>query len=439
MYSSFLKYSVSFGIFFCLLTACAEEIVTDFPSSTLSEEENLVFSDTSLCIGQPFTVRVRMNAGSSNLTKFEIYEDDVLMSADRIQIQGSSSFSGNNPIVLVDGEQQSINYLITIDPMVDIDTTRFYFFRAVDELNQPVVASVGLDIGFPGVKLLDVPNVISSDSVLFIGEDLRVRLQLDACWQDLESLEILEDGTALPDAQFEVRLAADSSFLGSGNPFNLQTSDRGGTIYDVTITPSQPLVDSTERLYTFRLLNTRGQVGSDSIVLRSIEPTPLELASPLAGVLLINQAAGEGNGGLDLDTGESVDATAPEAEIQDEGIVTTDNPERNWRRQISVVDPETTEMRKAQPGTRLSDFLFQEQLVVAYNRGLELEGGDSNTDNSGNAASSDPEQDEEVSLPVSIGDVFIIRREGMYYAIECTDWINEIADNQDRYIFSVLY
>ncbi|MEM1328454.1 MAG: hypothetical protein AAGI23_21040 [Bacteroidota bacterium] len=437
MYSTFLKYSFGLIVPLFLLSACAEEIVTDFPSAEFSQEDGFVFSDTTLCVGQEFTVRVRMSAGSSNLVQFAIYENDTLLSPNEFTIEGSSSFNGENPITLTNEEQQFINFLIKINPDFPGVRNRSYFFRVVDELNQPVVASTNLFIGRPRITFLDVPNVISSDSVIFIGEDLKLRMQVEDCWNGLQTLEVFEDGNPLPSSQFEIKLAADSSSLSATNPFNIQSPS--GEIYDIKITPSPPLADSTSRRYFFRIRNSRDQIGTNGVTIRTIEPTPLQLSSPLAGVLLINQAAGEGNGGLDLDTGESVDAEDEDAEIQDEGIITTDNPERNWRRQISVVDPETTEMRKAQPDVQLSDFIFQEQLVVAYNRGRELEGSDNNTDNSGNPASSDLEQGEEVSTPLSIGDVFIVRREGMYYAIACVDIINEIADDQDRYIFDILY
>lgn len=440
MYSSFAKLILACSFLLGLLGSCADEIVTDFPLAFLSEEENLLFSDTSLCVGQPFSVRVRMTAGSNNLTQFAVFENESLLSPDRITIEGSSSWQGQNPIALIDGEQQALNYLITINPLSDSTETKFYFFRTVDEINQPAVASVGLDIGFPTVELLDEPNVISSDSTLFIGEDLKVRLQLTACWRDLENLEVLEDGMSLPDAQIEIRLAADSSVIGNQNPFPIRSADRSGSIYDIHIQPSAPLVDSLERIYTFRLNNTRGQVGLDTIRIRYIEPTPLDLTSPIPGALLINQAAGEGNGGLDLDTGDLVDSKSEEAEIQDEGIILTNNPETNWRRQISVVNPEDTEMRKVRDGFELSDFTFKEQLVNTFGTSITLDGDDNfSLDVNGNATVSDGTQGEEVSQQVDTGDIFILRRRGKYYVFQCIEIINEIGDNQDRYVFDILY
>lgn len=440
MYSSFIKLLIACSFLVGLFNACADEIITDFPLAFLSEEENLLFSDTSICVGQDFSVRVRMTAGSHNMTQFAIFENDRLMSPERIGIEGSSSWKNENPIVLEGGEQQALNYLITINPLSDSTETKFYFFRTIDEIDQPAVASVGLDIGFPTVALLDEPNVISTDSTLFIGEALNVRLQLNACWQDLENLEVLEDGLSLPDAQIEIKLAADSSVIGRGNPFPIRSADRGGSIYDIRIEPSEPLTDSLERIYTFRLNNARGQIGLDSIRIRHIEPTPLDLSSPISGALLINQAAGEGNGGLDLDTGESVDANSEEAEIQDEGIILTNNPQTNWRRRISVVDPEDTEMRQVRDGFSLSDFTFKEQLINVFSTSITLDGDDNfSPDDNGNPTVSDEVQDEEISQEVDIGDIFILRRRGKYYVFQCVDVIPVEDSNQDRYLFDILY
>ncbi|MEM8526197.1 MAG: hypothetical protein AAGG68_16270 [Bacteroidota bacterium] len=441
MYRSLFKW-LSFSIVVSLLfTTCAEEIELDFPFASLSRENGLVFKDSTLCVGQNFDVKLRINAGDSRMTQLEIYENAELMPTSRFFINGKTVAS--NPIPLEGGEQSSATFDIMVVPL-EIDTfPNAYTFRVVDELNQPAAAGVTIDIGGPKVDFLEAPNRIATNASIFAGNLLQLRMELTDCWQELKELQIYEDGVLLPSNQVDIKSAIDSSSIASNNPIPFSGEDRRQFTYDITINPSAVVTDSTEVIYSFQLINDRDQITYDTLRILSIEPTLLT-ENGLRGILF-NQAlkldsTQTGIGGLDLDTGESVDADSSFAEIQDEGIKITLEDSLFWRQQISVVDTMSTQMRIARflLEQTFESVEFKEQIIDIFNRSQLLAVEESfPTDQA--LPLSDSQQGERVSPFMKVGDVFVIRRGVNYYLIQCRGIEEDTNGNSDFYEFSIKY
>lgn len=441
MYRSLFKwFTFSTGILF-LFTTCAEEIKLDFPFANFSREDGLIFKDTTLCAGQDFNVKLRINAGDSKMTQLEIYENTELIPTSRFSISGKSTSS--NPILLTDGEQSSAVFEINITPL-EIDTMpNAYTFRVIDELDQPAAAGVTIDIGGPKIDFLEATNRISTDASIFIGNLVQLRMELTDCWQGLKELQVYEEGVLLASNQVDVKSAIDSSSIGTSNPIQFAGEDKRQFIYDITISPSSVNTDSTIVTYSFQLINDRDQITYDTLRILNIEPTELD-EDNLRGILFnqafeVNGRVGR-LGGLDLDTGNTVSVDSSVAEIQDEGIQVTATDSLFWRQQISVVDTMNTQLKVANLllGQTYESIMFKEQIIDIFNRSSLL-GIETTFPTDQELPLSDLQQGERVSSEMRIGNVFVIRRGTIHYLIKCENIIEDTNGNEDSYEFSIKY
>lgn len=443
----FLQWAVLALVFNVLLNAsCSKDIITEFPSARLIQAENTLFQDTTLCIEQSFEVVVRMEAGLSKLVEFEIYEDETLMPSNRILIVKQDSVFSSNPRILTGNDQGELEYRISItapifhpDSMVT-DTVINYFFRTVDDLKQPSVASIAIQYRFPQMTFDDLPDevVIDRDTLvnLFTGESLDFQIELSDCWKNLEDFSIREDGALVAESRLRIdRVEADTvvGTVTAANPLSIVDEDSERVIYNISIAPADVApIDQSRTIYSFLLTNVNGQVGVDTITVLNTEGSALVLSVPDTAMLTNQADTIFLRGGLDLDTREEVSlADTAMAELEDEGIILST---RRWRRQISVVHPDDSELRQIR-GFTAADFKIQEQLIRAFDRGSSL-GGDDDFDSS---EVSDKETGEQVSDEIQQGDTFILLRDGIYYFIECTDINPRDGENTDTYEFAVFY
>ena len=287
--------------------------------------------------------------------------------------------------------------------------------------DDPVVDPIG-----PDLRLESGAGLISEETDLVPGTPFTVRVTADAGDTRLRDLRIQEDGTNLPTANFDVEGGA----ITSQNPLLIVT-DVDGFSYDILITPTTDEQGTVE--YTFRVTDENNLSDEVSLTINYVG-TPIE--QTITGALL-NQAGPAGQGGIDLDNGQSVGSQSAAAEIQDEGIDLALQPANNWRRQISSVNG--TEIRTPDRGRLPEGFSFdnitlKDQIIEAYNTGLALQGAD-------NAAEpSDVETETEVvSEPVEAGNLFIVKKGEQYYIVRI-DAVNVTTNNNnDRYELSIKY
>lgn len=284
----------------------------------------------------------------------------------------------------------------------------------------------------PTITLLEADGFISKDSEIEVGEAFSVRVEFIAGTADLSSLTILEDGARVD--------ASRISIVGveiANNP-QIITNARGGE-FDITIAADPSVMDERFYSYAFTVEDSEKLIGETFLNVTTILPvdptTPLDQV--LLGVLL-NQAGPEGTGGLDLDTGMGVGSNAEEAEIQDEGIDFDKTAANNWRQQISGVNGSimrTVDLESVAEGLTFDKVDNKEQVLAAFDMGATLAGTDSL------ANPSDDTNDEDVSEPVQLGDLFAVYSptNDRYYLLECTA-INVISDsNGDSYEFNIKY
>jgi hypothetical protein len=152
-------------------------------------------------------------------------------------------------------------------------------------------------------------------------------------------------------------------------------------------------------------------------------------ADVLMGVLF-NRAGPAGTGGLDLDTGASTGSMDAAAELVDEGIDISLPNAQNWLKRIT--GGTNTEIKELRPneGGLLESFTFEsittkEQIAEIWANGIAF----TEVNAAGNLRSNLVEE----------GSMYVVLREGKYYAVRVVT-INETADNNDdNYILDIKF
>lgn len=433
----------SFFVLLCFIfvTACSVEDNRTFPTTDLSRQLELNFEDGSVCMGQPIKTELFVRQGDAKLVQLEIYENTTLIPADRLSVQLNGNTIIDNPISLEAEERTELTYAVEIqpDPLDTVGTINNYFFKIIDINNQPSVEAFTVEHRLPTIQLVDAQNFVFSDTSLFVCDSFDVQLQMEACWRDLSTLEIYQNGILLDDDNldavsiFESRrditmdsfiIVADTARLASENPVNISDRDRISATFNMSLFPMGTVGNDEIYQYDFILSNLSGQSDTASITVTTSFGTPFEYSG---NQRLFNQADGANSGGLDLDTGVATGELDSNAEIQDEGIRRA-GQDVVWRQQISVVN--ATDSLKYYPSIRnvkADAFCYKEQLEAAFQAAFPLDGDDDLDP----ALVSDIMSMENVSVPVSVGDVFILRKGAVepfvYYVFECV----EIKDPRD--------
>jgi len=278
----------------------------------------------------------------------------------------------------------------------------------------------------PQASLVAESGVVSDDTQVEPGATFVVKLRTTPGSNQIKSVRILEEGVNLPTSRFTIN----SGSITSNNPFLVTGTSKGGDVYQIAIKAQTG--ESTKR-YTFEITDDNNLTDEVAIDITT-------KVSELTGKLLLNQGGPAGQGGLDLDTGESVEGTNPtrdtsfyRAEINDEGINTDLALDKNWRQRISAVEDNGATIRYPNSSSTenfsYANVTTYEQAKAAYDSGKAF-------------TAADPKGgSEKVSEVVKVGDVFLIRRtngtSANYYVIKVTNITVTPADNKDSYTFSI--
>lgn len=276
----------------------------------------------------------------------------------------------------------------------------------------------------PQVSLVAESDIVSDDAEMDPKTPFKVKLRTTPGSNQIKTIEILEEGVKLPVDRFKVVESGDT--LTSNNPLLVVGTSKGGSVYEIIVT-AHAGYNVTKR-YTFEVTDDNNLTDEVTI---DITTKVIELS----GKLLLNQAGPEGQGGLDLDTGKSVEGEDPkvasykEAEINDEGINTDLALDKNWRQRISAVGDNGASIRY--PGTSMpenfdyANVTTYDQAKAAYDSGKAFTAADPRGGS------------EKVSEVVKVGDVFLVKRDSNYYIIKVTKINVTPADNKDSYEFSI--
>ena len=259
----------------------------------------------------------------------------------------------------------------------------------------------------PFVQFLDESGAIVSDTTLEPGGIFRVKLDLQTGDNPLKSVGIREDGDLVPSS----RLEFDAGFRTVQNPLLITGSDVDGVELIIDLE-----AHSTEgiRTYTFRV---EDEVGETDEISLDVEVMMEEVRNPIdttATMILVNNADGMLQGGLDLDVPETVSANSSMAELRDLGIDINMPVPSNWRRQIQTRNGATPVMLDTANFT-FSEVSFKDEVKTLYDGGTEAS----------------------VSPVLSTGDAFAIKRDDDYFLLILTEIVVTADDNNDYYQFDI--
>lgn len=272
----------------------------------------------------------------------------------------------------------------------------------------------------PSASLLAGTGLVSANSQVDAGSIFKVQLKVLAGSNQLQSVTILEEGTKLATTRFSINNGA----ITSNNPFLLVGTAKDNATYDIAIKVHDGF--QVTRKYTFQVTDEKLKTDEVSI---DITTKGTELTE-LTGKLLKNQDGPAGQGGLDLDTGESVgsvqvgqDTSFKRAEINDEGNVSMSNSK--WRRVISPTNGAAVryiDKSKLPETFSYENVKTQEEVIAAFDSGIKFTqvGGDFE------------------SNEVKVGDTFTVKTaDNRYFIIKVTNITETTGDNNDFYTFSI--
>jgi hypothetical protein len=374
-----------------------------------------VTGDVEESPGATISLNVTGLSGDADMQSLEILEDGVTLTdyATRVSVNGTAAWA--NPILLQGADATSFDYIIDLVVQND-ESLRTYTIEVTDVSGNKDAVSFDVNtvVAYPGpfsLSLVETTPYIWTDATVEAGSYFKVGLTAvrDNAGGVLWSLGVAEDGVNIADL---TRLRYNSLEFGA-NPSGIPTEDENGFTAEVQV--QAHLEDGVTKNYTFTLENEMGDQVSVSLNISTpVTGTPLDQS--LTGILL-NSAGPVGTGGLDLDTGTGTGSNDPLAEIKDNGIDLALPNATNWKQTISPTNNATLRVQSASPELQL-DFdnaLYKEEIQDAYNNGSDIS----------------------TSNVVNIGDVFLVQRDGVYYAIKCTNVNITAADNADSYTFSI--
>lgn len=281
----------------------------------------------------------------------------------------------------------------------------------------------------PVASLVVESGFVNDIATVDPGTEFKVKLRLQTGSDELKSVKILEDGVNLAPARFKIN----NGNITANNPFLITGSSKSGVTYEITITAHEGF-EVTKR-YTFEVTSD-DNLTDDVFVTITTSEEPGTPVMELTGKLLLNQAGPAGQGGLDLDTGESVgsvmsntgnpaiDTSYKRAEINDEGI--NNGPlATNWLQQISGTNgAEVRYIGSAMPENfNFDNVKFVEEIIAAFDTGRKFTAKDSTG--------------ELISDPLKVGDVLTVKRGTKYYMIKVTKINVTTNNNNDSYEFSI--
>ncbi len=280
----------------------------------------------------------------------------------------------------------------------------------------------------PSASLVASTGLISDNAEVAPGSIFKVQLKLQAGTDQLKTFKILEEGVNLPATRFTI--TSGGTAITPNNPFLLVGAVKDGATYEISI---QAHSDISTKRYTFEVTDDKNRTDQVAV---NITTKGAELME-FTGKLLLNQDGPAGQGGLDLDTGESVgsvlsstgnpavDTSYKRAEINDEGNTTATSD--TWRQVISPTNGAAVryiDKSKLPENFNYENVTTQEQVIGAFDSGIKFTqvGGDFE------------------SNKLSVGDTFTVKTaDNRYFIIKVTKITITSApgDDKDFYTFSI--
>lgn len=286
-----------------------------------------------------------------------------------------------------------------------------------------------IDPSGPDARFVTEAGFLDGSADVEVGQTFKIKVSLLTGDNKLQSVTIYEDDVKLGTSFFTINGGA----LLANNPFLVTGADKDGVTYEFEISTVNTV--GAVRTYEVEVADEKGLTDAVSLTITSKAPatTPIEMS--LTGVLL-NQAGPVGQGGLNLDNGQSTASDAASAEIRDVGIDCGLPDATNWRKQIGTING--AEMRRVR-ADMVENFSFanatnKEIIAAAFETGSSILDTNSAIDCQGNSVIV-----RDMTLPLVVGDMFVISANSKIYLIRVDEVNVTTNDNDDNYKLSIKY
>ena len=242
--------------------------------------------------------------------------------------------------------------------------------------------------------------------LLHQGNLVAANLSITAGSSKLSTIGVFEDGNLMSAADLYYKDATTGQF--TDNPMTFASEDED--IFDDNIF-IRASMDVGPHTYTIEVTDAGGQVADLEITVNVGTPIDMEFMA-----VLVSNADGPNQGGLDLDGGTSVAFNSSDAEIRDLGIDLAQPLESNWKQQIEGVNGASIRTPdSSQPEAFDYDAVTtKDAIIAAYDAG------------------------DDVSQPsVAVDDIFLVQRGEDYFILRVANIVVTTADNTDYYEFDV--
>lgn len=423
------RFSIWGSLMVCLtllftFTACEEDGTGDNANPPILTLENdgvgsFITTDTTVAPGTMLNFRLSGLSGSNEMQNVRFLEDGVLVAdyATRITIDGVAASSAS--VLLFDAQRSSFTWDIKWVAHTD-ESSKIYRFELVDtegnsssqtiEVNTlqqyPGPLAVSLDSG-SGCIFTDINNVVLGSTI-----NLCVMAVRDG-EAPLSSITVMENGNPVDISRLEMD---DIPF--TANPSDLLEGDENGFSRKISIV--LPSTYSTTYSYSIQLANTAGTTVSTTDLNVTMEDDPIQPADVVVqtGVLL-NAAGPQGQGGLDLSTGNgNINSSSPDADIKDAGIDGSLPNNQNWKQQVEPANGAILRIPNmgSDLNTPYNQVQYQSEIQASFDAGSTV------------SISS-----------VNIGTELLVQANGVIYHLVCTDVTVTPDNNNDSYTFSYKY
>lgn len=406
--------SILFALFAIFIVGCAEDGTggigggvnpTKYPPSISSS----LSTDVTINAGENVVMPVLVTSTGSPLKAIFFYKDNEKLSTSDFLINGNAPAA--NPIATLSNTSRFEANVTFLTQGINNAATYKVEALAEDGSKSSVYTTVSILSRPPSITISG-----ATSGTFTPGTNLTIKTDLTKGSGDFKSIAIYEDGTLLDPSRI-------ISFAGSDvsqNPFGISTSQSTVSANAVIKLSSS---EKTSEI-TFEVTDSNNQKATT--VYTATTKIPYTDVDSFTNFLLANQGGPAGRGGADLDITEgssSVGSSDSRAEIKDLGINTNLPAASNWIQRIAPAN--NAQMKYLKPGQnglsesfQFSDIQYRELLPTYFSNGTALSNGSSD--------------------PVRTGDMFIIERDGKYYAIKISEIVVTTSDNNDYYKFELV-
>ncbi len=379
------------------------------PSIELLSEAGFLSGDATIG-DENIIVKISASAGDNPMQAIDFQQDGARMDASRLTIDGAAAASGA-PLLSGD-DKNALTWEVEITPHAD--GVADYTFVASDESGETSSVTITITIE-KTPPTLTAPNGITD---LSASPSMLTSISLEGMnpsGEALSRLSVWEGGVEATGAD-RFFFGDNSSSIEFEGGIDLEEADQSGFTKSLFIRTNATL--GTVDNYTIQLTDINGQEANLDITVEA-KGTALEFT---ANGVLLNASGPQGQGGLDLDTGNgNINSTSMDAEIKDEGIDLGMPDAVNWKQQISGANGSVIAL--LEPGNFPEGFDFdalstKEEVRAAYDASTAI------------AAASDK---------VTTGDIFGVYNAtaDRYYLIRVANVMLTTDDNKDEYTFDI--